>query len=295
MDNNNNNNKKEAPPVVDTYVTPLVICAVGILVTVLMLASFFFIFWWHYLRPHQNPQHTDTRSHIKGSGGLREEILNKIPIVTYSSQDSEGQSECSICLGELKDGEVLRKLPPCRHAFHVPCIDAWFKEHTNCPVCRSPITCHCESLEATNSSENGEQQWVLHVIPSDDDHHQLMMDDGVLSASNSNSRFQQHHVLHRHSHSVSICHMKKKPRSLGMRLKRSLSMDQSSLYLAITIQRDQEEASTSSSSSYSKGVNMSRYKSRSLRHLDHMSRVLMRSFSQFRNSGIGRSNGILPN
>lgn len=34
---------------------------------------------------------------------------------------------------------MVRVLPGCRHAFHVPCIDQWLKGHVNCPLCRSPV------------------------------------------------------------------------------------------------------------------------------------------------------------
>jgi hypothetical protein len=44
-----------------------------------------------------------------------------------------------VCLGEFSDGELLRLLPKCGHAFHVPCIDTWLRAHVNCPLCRSDV------------------------------------------------------------------------------------------------------------------------------------------------------------
>jgi hypothetical protein len=35
-----------------------------------------------------------------------------------------GATDCPVCLGEFRDGELLRLLPECGLAFHVPCIDA---------------------------------------------------------------------------------------------------------------------------------------------------------------------------
>ncbi|XP_061352408.1 RING-H2 finger protein ATL51-like [Gastrolobium bilobum] len=278
-----------------SFVTPLVISAAGIICSTLAIAAYHFILLRYFLRPHR-VQRRNNRNRIKKSGGVQEEILNKIPILSYSTLKNEvfplDHNECSICLGELEDGELVRLLPACYHAFHIPCIDAWFKDHANCPVCRSPITCDCESAVPI-VSQNGDQQRVSDVhaiIPSD--HHHINVNDDV---SASITRFQQPQpLLLRHSLSFSSSHVQKKPRALVMGLKRSLSLDQSSSYIAMTILRDQEMASTNSSTRH---VVMSQYnfKSRSLRHLDHMSSVLMRSFSQFRKSGSGRSNGILPN
>ena len=51
-----------------------------------------------------------------------------------------GEDACSVCLGEYEAGELLRKLPPCGHEFHLKCIDAWLGQHSTCPICRAPLT-----------------------------------------------------------------------------------------------------------------------------------------------------------
>jgi len=43
--------------------------------------------------------------------------------------------KCSICLLELDNGEISKKLP-CRHCFHGECIIPWLKKTNSCPVCR---------------------------------------------------------------------------------------------------------------------------------------------------------------
>ncbi|XP_010064223.2 E3 ubiquitin-protein ligase Os04g0590900 [Eucalyptus grandis] len=63
-------------------------------------------------------------------------------IAEYEYRKGEGLvegSDCTVCLSEFSDGEALRILPKCGHAFHVPCIDAWLRSHTNCPLCRAAI------------------------------------------------------------------------------------------------------------------------------------------------------------
>nr|GMD02604.1 RING-H2 finger protein ATL51 [Ipomoea batatas] len=52
--------------------------------------------------------------------------------------DVEG-SECSVCLGEFLEGESLRLLNNCSHAFHLHCIDTWLKSKPSCPICRANV------------------------------------------------------------------------------------------------------------------------------------------------------------
>ena len=47
--------------------------------------------------------------------------------------------ECSICLGEFKDGEKCRQLE-CEHAFHEECIDQWLLKKIHCPLCRATVS-----------------------------------------------------------------------------------------------------------------------------------------------------------
>jgi hypothetical protein len=42
------------------------------------------------------------------------------------------KEECTICLEEFKNKQILRKLK-CGHMFHIKCIDKWLKIHKNCP------------------------------------------------------------------------------------------------------------------------------------------------------------------
>lgn len=72
--------------------------------------------------------------------GLQQSIINSITVCKYRKDEGliEG-TECSVCLNEFREGETLRLLPKCNHAFHVPCIDTWLRSHTNCPLCRAGI------------------------------------------------------------------------------------------------------------------------------------------------------------
>ncbi|KAI3671669.1 hypothetical protein L1987_87409 [Smallanthus sonchifolius] len=49
--------------------------------------------------------------------------------------------DCIVCLCEVSRGDEYRKLRNCEHGiqFHAECIDAWLKDHSTCPICRSHI------------------------------------------------------------------------------------------------------------------------------------------------------------
>lgn len=49
-------------------------------------------------------------------------------------------TECPVCLSVFADGEEVRQLCVCKHSFHSSCINMWFKDHSNCPICRANIT-----------------------------------------------------------------------------------------------------------------------------------------------------------
>ncbi|KAL6864835.1 hypothetical protein ACP4OV_015986 [Aristida adscensionis] len=50
-----------------------------------------------------------------------------------------GWAQCVICLGMVQVGEVVRRLPACKHLFHVECIDMWLRSHSTCPICRAAV------------------------------------------------------------------------------------------------------------------------------------------------------------
>jgi hypothetical protein len=72
--------------------------------------------------------------------GLDEAAIESIALARYrAGAGMLGATDCPVCLGEFRDGELLRLLPKCGHAFHVPCIDAWLRAHVNCPLCRAHV------------------------------------------------------------------------------------------------------------------------------------------------------------
>lgn len=72
--------------------------------------------------------------------GLPQSVIDSITACEYKKDEGliEG-TECSVCLSEFEEGENVRLLPKCSHAFHISCIDRWLRSHKNCPLCRAPI------------------------------------------------------------------------------------------------------------------------------------------------------------
>jgi len=54
-------------------------------------------------------------------------------------ETKDGDTACVICLCDYEEGEHIKQLP-CKHCFHMACIDPWLARHGYCPLCRQPIS-----------------------------------------------------------------------------------------------------------------------------------------------------------
>lgn len=76
------------------------------------------------------------------TAGLDESTIGAIATWAYKADEGvlgASRSDCAVCLSEFRDGELLRLLPKCDHAFHMGCVDTWLRSHVNCPLCRAPV------------------------------------------------------------------------------------------------------------------------------------------------------------
>lgn len=107
--------------------------------------------------------------------GLKKAAMKTLPIVVYTSPSKLPPglgSDCPICLAEFGEGEKVRVLPNCNHAFHMECIDKWLTSHSSCPMCRHSLNllnrnkkAECAApISQANESNNG----IHEVIDSTD-------------------------------------------------------------------------------------------------------------------------------
>jgi hypothetical protein len=79
---------------------------------------------------------------VEGDEGLDEEQPSvpsiRPPIGPYTTTTC---TTCSICIDEFEEGERIRLLPRCGHAFHTDCIWPWLTERQGCcPLCKTSVT-----------------------------------------------------------------------------------------------------------------------------------------------------------
>ncbi|GFQ03401.1 RING-H2 finger protein atl2 [Phtheirospermum japonicum] len=80
---------------------------------------------------------------VAADRGLDRAVLNSLPVFLHSPKPDLAPApaplECAVCISEFEEKEIVRLLPKCGHSFHIECIDMWFRSHSTCPLCRSPV------------------------------------------------------------------------------------------------------------------------------------------------------------
>jgi len=67
-------------------------------------------------------------------------IRPNLPVQEYRKDGkiSEEDAMCTICLAPYAVEDKIRKLP-CKHHFHMVCVDEWFGIDDVCPLCKRPV------------------------------------------------------------------------------------------------------------------------------------------------------------
>lgn len=133
----------------------IAIAVIGILATAFLLVTYYIFVIkcclnWHridLLRRFSLSRNRNNNNPLTGyspsveNRGLDESIIRSIPIFHYKTDSGERNlSECAVCLNEFIEDEKLKRIPNCRHIFHIDCIDIWLQNNANCPLCRHSIS-----------------------------------------------------------------------------------------------------------------------------------------------------------
>ncbi|MQM13477.1 hypothetical protein Taro_046402 [Colocasia esculenta] len=130
----------------------IMLSAIVILFTVVLLILCLHVYArWYLLRRARLRRRSRRRlvfaaehqANAAATRGLDPEVIRSLPVFTYSAAKYAAESnesvECAVCLSDFQDNEKVRRLPRCKHSFHIECIDMWFHSHATCPLCRSTV------------------------------------------------------------------------------------------------------------------------------------------------------------
>ncbi|OAG31852.1 hypothetical protein NEDG_00327 [Nematocida displodere] len=67
-------------------------------------------------------------------------VRPNLPVLEYTvgGKIKEEDAQCTICFSQYIAKEKVRALP-CKHHFHMSCIDEWFRIDDVCPLCKRPV------------------------------------------------------------------------------------------------------------------------------------------------------------
>ncbi|KAL4562732.1 hypothetical protein LXL04_026762 [Taraxacum kok-saghyz] len=104
----------------------------------------------------------DLERHEHRVVGLEPAMVAAIPTMKFDREafGSMDDAQCTICLGEYQEKEVLRIMPKCGHSFHLSCIDMWLRKQSTCPVCRVSVITNSPEISREISLERS-RQWLL--------------------------------------------------------------------------------------------------------------------------------------
>lgn len=133
-----------------------------LLVAVMLFMSVLFTALYGTLRANDNPGTSNGATGLlrRSYRGLSPTTIDQLPSKTFCRSDEalkpvkeeEEEDVCPICLVEYEDGDQLRCLPTCNHAFHKDCVDSWLQNNASCPACRTTVTVDLHDSDLSSRS-----------------------------------------------------------------------------------------------------------------------------------------------
>lgn len=115
----------------------------SVTVCCIVLFSFGVILYGIFEAIQGRPMSWINEPQIRRRRAVKVEELRSIEFHLDTSHGDE-QNQCSICLEDFKQNEVIVTTPVCHHNFHKKCLQEWLNSHFNCPFCRSDIRLNLE-------------------------------------------------------------------------------------------------------------------------------------------------------
>jgi len=82
-------------------------------------------------------------------------VIDSLPKSVHSCEAAcDYDPMCIFCQDDYAEGDELRSLPLCGHAFHAACVDEWLKANDTCPYCKQAVVKDekCEAAAATGAN-----------------------------------------------------------------------------------------------------------------------------------------------
>nr|CAB3449487.1 unnamed protein product [Digitaria exilis] len=114
-----------------------------VLYGVILYMNYLYVRWSGRDGVHRTDSGAGMPARKRLPAGIDKAALAAMPVLRFKADahiggDGGGSPvECAVCLSAMQDGDAVRALPGCRHAFHVACVDAWLCKRATCPVCRA--------------------------------------------------------------------------------------------------------------------------------------------------------------
>ncbi|KAH6789506.1 Protein kinase superfamily protein [Perilla frutescens var. frutescens] len=137
------------------------------------------------------------------SNGLAPVVVAAIPTMKFNREafSSMEDAQCTICLAEYQDKEILRIMPKCGHSFHLSCIDVWLRKQSTCPVCRLTVQDSIEAEHARSATPSIPQS-VDSLDIRLEHSEQWMLPNAASSELILSSQMHRDHILIQHNSNV---------------------------------------------------------------------------------------------